>query len=256
MENDSSDDTKQILRAWRSTQSNARIVSLDGLSGRFPQRTVGLAYARNEYVKIIKSNYQDFDFMFVMDCDDMNVQEIENNRIIEAVQFLEQDTKRAAVFSNSKGSYYDLWAFRHTKLCPNDVWEELCDFVSANSISDDEAYQIVFQKNIFQFDSRAAPVEVVSAFGGLGIYKIASVLRNEALYIGSKKKLIPNRILSGGLAFGYSPCNWQMCEHVSYNLGFVMNNERLFIMPSLINYTTHEVKDTKFPSSFWRGCIF
>jgi glycosyltransferase involved in cell wall biosynthesis len=256
VENDSRDDTKQELRAWCSKQPGASIVSLDGLSRRFPQRTVCLASARNEYLKIIKSSYQDFDFMFVMDCDDVSVQLIESSRIIEAVEFLERDPQRAAVFSNSRGYYYDLWALRQKELCPNDVWEELCDFVSTNSVSDEEAYQVVFPKKIFQFDSKAAPVEVTSAFGGLGIYKIASVLRNKSQYVGSKTKQIPNRIFPGGLTFGYRTCNWQICEHVSYNLGFVMNKERLFIMPNLINCTTLEVKNTKFPASFWRGCIF
>jgi hypothetical protein len=105
VENDSRDATKQQLQSWCAGEPAARIVSLDGLADAHSQLTLRLARARNEYLKIIKSEYRDFDYMFVLDCDDANAQVIEIDSVIEAIGFLAQEPDRAAVFSNAKGTY-------------------------------------------------------------------------------------------------------------------------------------------------------
>jgi hypothetical protein len=256
VENDSRDATKEKLRSWCASRPAARIISLDGLARDCFERTVRLERARNAYLEIVKSEYKNFDYMFVLDCDDVSAQTIENEVIIKAIGFLESEPHSAAAFANSKGHYYDLWALRQNALCPNDVWEELCDLVLSSGASENEAYAAAFGKKIFQFDSKADPIEVESAFGGLGIYKIKSILRNESAYVGSKKKLIPSRFVYNNAVHGNTEVGWQQCEHVSFNLGFKKNNEKLFILPYLINCTTLDVANTRHPASAWRGMLF
>jgi hypothetical protein len=256
VENDSHDATKEILRSWCANQPAARTVSLDGLARDCPLRTVRLERARNAYLEIVKSEYSSFDYMFVLDCDDVGAQTIEDDIIIKALGFLESESRNAAAFANSKGHYYDLWALRQNTLCPNDPWEELCDLVLKGGMSENEAYEASFAKKIFQFDSNADPIEVESAFGGLGIYKIKSILRNDSTYVGSKKKLIPSRFVYNNAVHGNTEVGWQQCEHVSFNLGFKRNNEKLFILPYLINCTTLEVVNTRYRASGWRGMLF
>jgi hypothetical protein len=123
-------------------------------------------------------------------------------------------------------------------------------------LSDAAACEAVFRKKVFQLDSQADPVEVDSAFGGLGIYKIPNVLRNESIYVGSKTKLIPSRFITNGSPVGNMEVGWQSCEHVPFNLGFRKNSEKLFILPYLINCTTVDVGNAKFPASAWRGMLF
>jgi SEC-C motif-containing protein len=256
VENDSRDATKEILQSWCAGRPAARTVSLDGLAGECFEHTVRIERARNAYLEIVKSEYRDFDYMLALDCDDASTQTVEDNVLAKAVEFLESEPRSAAAFANSQGHYYDLWALRHHTLCPNDVWEALCDLVLIGGKPENEAYETAFRNKIFQFDANADPVEVDSAFGGLGIYKIKSILRNEASYVGSKKKSIPSRFVYNNAMQGNSEVGWQQCEHVSFNLGFRNNDEKLFILPYLINRTTLEVANTRYRASGWRRMLF
>ena len=96
----------------------------------------------------------------------------------QAVEFLDAGADRAGVFAGQDGLYYDLWALRHTELCPQDIWEELYDYAVANKTTDEEAFRQTFRKRLFPLPRSAPPLEVDSAFGGLGLYKAASVLPN------------------------------------------------------------------------------
>jgi hypothetical protein len=256
VENDSRDSSKEQLQSWCANKENARIVSLDGLAAVCSEHTVRIATARNEYLKIVKSEYKNFDYMIVLDCDNVSVQTIEGDLIRRAIEFLDREPQSAAVFSNSKGHYYDLWALRHNALCPDDVWEAVCDFALNKAASDNEAYEAVFRKRLFQMDSNEASVEVESAFGGLGIYKITSVLRNDSIYVGSKRKVVPNSFITSSNVAGTMEVGWQLCEHVSFNAGFKANGEKLFILPYLINCTTSEVKIVRYSASAWRRMLF
>ena len=99
---------------------------------------------------------------------------------------------------------------------------------------------------IAQIERHALPIEVDSAFGGLGIYKISSVLKNQRTFTGYKRKLLPT-------ARGRFEVGWQMCEHISFNAGFREIGERLFILPYLVNAPTREL--THSPEAF-RDFIF
>src|SRR5215510_9022531 len=246
VENDSKDHTKEILKSWCDNRKNVSLITLDGLASRQPVRTIRIATARRKYIAALKADFSDCSHLIVVDCDRVNSAEIDIRTLERAITFLESDRSHAGVFANQDGVYYDLWALRHPEKCPSDVWEEVLDCVTNYRLSDQEAFNQTFSKRIFSLSLNAEPLEVDSAFGGFGIYKVSSVLRNRQDFGGFKKKqiLIEERLTEVGCLD---------CEHVSFNRGFREQQERLFILPYLVNAAT---RNMSFPPSFFRTLLF
>lgn len=247
VENDSNDGTKGILNRWCEMRPNAHLISEDGIARRLPPRTVRLAWARNQYLARVRSTFAGFDHMIVADGDEVSTAPVDLDAFRRALAFLNAAPGRAAVFANQRGVYYDLWALRHKKLCPGDIWEQTFDAARRNGLSDDEAYARVFAPRIFCLDPAKSSVRVESAFGGLGIYRISSALKNPRTYEGHKIKAVrqTDKVARVG---------WQACEHVAFHEGFAASGQALFIMPGLINATTGPV--ATFNRSFWRSLAF
>lgn len=248
VENDSQDSTKAILSEWGSSKSNFHHVNLDGLGG-IPRRGLRLEIARAAYIEFIKadSHLSTYDFLVVLDMDDVNVQGVNIEKFVEALDFLQAQQDRAVVFANQEGTYYDMWTLRHETLCPGDVWEEVLDWVHKKKVSDEEAYKNTFAKRIFSLPITDEFFEVDSAFGGFGIYKLSYVLRNKNPYLGSKIKILRDE--KGDLTL----CRWEICEHVHFNIGIKNLGGRLFIKQDLINASTPW---SDFPPSAYRNFIF
>jgi hypothetical protein len=248
IENDSQDLTKKILNDWGQDKNNSTLLNMDGL-GQLPIRTLRLEYLRNTYIEFINQNnvLSNFDYLVTLDMDDVNTRGLNIERFIESVQFLGEAEDRAAVFANQEGIYYDVWALRHKELCPGDIWEEVLDFVDKFKVSDLEAYQKTFQNRILTFDKTRDYIEVDSAFGGFGIYKLSYVLNNPNPYLGSKVKILMSpekKVLISRM---------QVCEHVHFHRGIQAIGGKLFINPALINF---ENKNENFNPSFFRSLLF
>jgi hypothetical protein len=230
IENDSIDNTKKILKDWGSSKSNFHLINLDGLKA-IPIRTVRLEIVRNAYLETIRycADLRDFDYLAVIDMDDAGGYLVDVQEASNAVEFLNASPSRAAVFSNQRGTYYDMWALRLPSQCPSDIWEDTLDYAIKYKCSDDIAFAEVFVKRLFSIEESSTPIEVDSAFGGFGIYKMEYVLNNPNPYLGSKTKIVP---LDDG-----TPCyaRWQICEHVHFNAGIKSQGGEMFIYPKLIN---------------------
>jgi SEC-C motif len=247
IENDSRDATKSLLGAWCGERPNARLISLDGFAASCPIRTIRLATARNRYLSAVRSEFSDYNLLIALDCDEVNAMEIDLAAVGRAMEFLEQDASHAAVFANSEGVYYDMWTLRHPDRCPGDVWEEVCDYALTRRAPDQEAFAETFAKRIFALPRNAPPLEVASAFGGLGIYKLPDVLRNNRNFIGHKSKPMP------GPDRSMRQVGWQVCEHVFFHAGFREAGRRLFIFPGLVNFSAVGLT---FPPGAWRSMLF
>jgi hypothetical protein len=246
MENDSEDDTKGALRDWCNKHKNAFLISIDGLARAEVIRTMRMATVRRQCVAMLNSYFKDYSHLIVIDCDDSNEMEIDLEAARRAVEFLESDASHGGVFANQLGTYYDVWAFRHPTRCPGDAWEEVLDCVARTGASDQDAFDRTFATRLFSLPPDSGPLEVDSAFGGFGIYKVASVLHNERSYVGYKQKTVLTSI-------GPRQIGLQVCEHVSFNLGLRERYQRLFVFPSLINRVTDDVS---FPPGVFRTMMF
>ena len=88
---------------------------------------------------------------------------------------------------------------------------------------------IYIKKKPYSFDVNQDPINVYSAFGGFGIYKMENVLNNKRLYEGTQTidlKFKDNTT---------TKVKFQKCEHVNFNFGFIDQNCELYILPYLIN---------------------
>jgi hypothetical protein len=245
IENDSTDATRTLLREWCNSHPTAHLITRDDFYTSAP-RTIRLARLRSEYTALVKRKFADRDYLVVLDCDNVNASEINLDAVMRAVDFLAQDKSRAGVFANSLPVYYDMWALRHPELCPGDALEEVLDYAARFRVPADEAFTNTFAKRIFQLEVDGPSLEVDSAFGGLAIYKMSSILTNRAPFIGYKKKVLPSQK-------GWTEVGFQLCEHVSFNAGFRARGEKLFVLPWLINL---EMPGLEFSASAYRNMVF
>lgn len=244
IENDSTDTTKTTLSAWGQKQKSFRLFSLDGLDGYEPNRTLRLEIARNAYIEAIQQDpsLHDYEHMIVMDMDDRGAYPLSSEALSSALHFLNEKSERAAVFANQSVKYYDLWALRHPQLCPFDFWHEVLE-QALHVASDQEAFDKVYAQVPKCIPVDTQPIQVESAFGGLGIYKMRYVLNNKSRYIGHEYKYF----VGDSMVFS----KLQTCEHVSFHHGISAQGGQMYILPYLVNSD----QDTGFNPSAFRTIV-
>jgi len=248
VENDSKDDTKQVMARYGQGKERFVSIHMDGLAAATPPRTVRLAVTRNLVIEYIRQapELAEYDYLFLFDLDNVSARALNLDTLLQSIAWMRARPDVSAIFPNQLGTYYDLWALRHPTLCPGDVWEELMDYKYVHGCDDDTAYEATFAKRVLSLAPDAPPLEVDSAFGGMGVYRLMDVLRNRQPYLGEKVKIVRD----GGKT---SVARWQVCEHVHFHAGLRAQGGRLFILPNLINGETH---GSRFPSAAWRGMLF
>jgi hypothetical protein len=229
VENDSTDNTVEILQSWGNSRKDFAIRSLTGLDKAIQPRTMRLETCRNLYLAALKKTkpFTADDVVIMLDMDDVNSNPIEVSGFLTAHDHLIEREDVAAVTAIQQGAYYDLWALRHPEHFNRDLWEDVIDIALAENLQDPEPFERVFATCDTQFISRESPTEVDSAFGGLGIYKFNALVRNPIPYVGQHTKFL----LDGGTNF----YRMQRCEHVSFHLGFKTLGMKMVIHPSLVN---------------------
>jgi hypothetical protein len=227
------DATRQMLDDWGAGRPRFWRFDLAGL-GQVPVRTLRLEYARNVYLEFIRADpaLSDFDTLCIVDMDEIGAYPIDSDSFRTAVEFVWHMPGCAAVFANRLGPYYDLWALRESRICPNDVWYEVLEWAQRHATSDEEAFAQTFSKRVVTFAPASPPVEVDSAFGGLGIYSLPRVRDAPNPYLGSRVRVL--RLRDGRLI----QFRMQQCEHVHFHAGLRQGGGRLFILPALINGIT------------------
>ena len=253
VENGSADSTRGDLEDWCRMRSDGGVLSPDPRAAASNLRSVRLAGARNAYLSLIRAIFADFDYLVVIDMDDANILPLPLAGFTRALEFLEADDRCAGVFSNSMGVYYDMWALRHPTLCPGDVWEEVCDHALSQGVDDQTAFAATLERRLFALKPDSPPLEVESAFGGLGIYRLRAALENPRPFAGMRRKPL-SAALAGKLDFADAggAVGWQMCEHVPFHAGLCQAGGKLFILPWLVN---RHADAGGFEPSAWRALL-
>lgn len=211
--NDSDDETDDLLREWTGQRNSAYSVFLPGLAKRHPLRTDRLAIARNEYLRRATSaRFGNFDHLVVLDFDDVASAAIDVMAFARAKEELDASPGTTAVFANSLPVYYDVWALRHHTWSPDDCWLSGGSGESTADGTSEDAEVRVRARQIF-ISPDAEPIAVTSAFGGLGIYKLAKI-RNAAYH-------------------GLYADGTERCEHVPFNETLAAKGQ-LYILPYLL----------------------
>jgi glycosyltransferase involved in cell wall biosynthesis len=211
-ENDSADDTLQRLDDLAGKADAITVIAESGLDRRIPERLTRLAYARNRCLEHIESRAAAPDYVIMIDLDGVVVPSLCKGRdLVRAIDFLQADPKHAAAFANSTPKYYDLFALRCTGWVEADCVEEILR--NRMAMGSRQAKERFLYSKQLSIKTDAAPIEVDSAFGGLGIYKYDFIK---------------------GKRYSTSSASAKQCEHISLNADIAASGGRLYILPSLI----------------------
>jgi hypothetical protein len=208
-ENDSTDNTLELLNNFKNENKNVLIISEKDIDKRYPLRTHRLAYTRNKIIdEINENNYMHkYDYFLNIDLDNINV-----NLDIDSIKKLLDSNFEFDVATANHKKYYDYWALRtkkYNKNCCND--NGVC---FKSPILLDSWFDKIKGTNI---DKNAKPIKVLSAFEGLGIYKLKSI--SNCRYDGIEKN--PNS-------------NEEDCEHVKFHECIRdKGNDKIYIIPYL-----------------------
>ena len=119
-----------------------------------------------------------------------------------------------ACFANQSKVYYDIWALRHKTWCPNDCWQTY-SFLLNNGVGTFAALQAAVYSRMISINRNKNPIEVDSAFGGLGIYKKSAIMSSTYIGLDDNEE--------------------EFCEHVHLHTIMRGKGLKLYIVPSLIN---------------------
>lgn len=243
IENGSSDNTKKILKNF---EDNKSCIYFRDDFNLIDQRTIRLALARNLIIDEIKNNKKlvNFDLLIMMDFDDRSILNVADNNWHDAIKFLFSNKKIAGVFANQPGTYYDMWALKDRLKYKEDFFGNALKFATTKMRSTDKINNeilIDLEKNYFDkkkvsFPINSKPFKVLSAYGGLGIYKIEKIKENKRLFVGDQEVIIK---FKDGVE---KKILYQMCDLVNFNEGFDDLNLDLYILPYLVNSKKEEFK--------------
>ncbi|MGE0577146.1 hypothetical protein [Reyranella sp.] len=209
---DCTDDSVAILQQWLAAGRGGRVLDLGVLAPRLTRRTERLAHVRNAGLdEIRRLGWQDHDHLVIADLDDVLDSPLAADGFIQAARWLDGEPSRAGVFANALPRYYDVWALRHDRWCPHDVWHSI--WGRPDGVSFEAAkFREVFSRQI-EIPASAPPIEVRSAFGGLGLYRLSAAL--------------------GARYGGVDAQDREVSEHVAFNTAIGRAGGRLHIFPAL-----------------------
>jgi hypothetical protein len=183
VESDSESMGLKVLDEAKLIIENFNFVSLGNTSQILTDRIERIRTARNKYVEYIRTNISKngWKYVVVADLDGMNGR-VNSRGLESSFRLLE---KFDGVFANQKHGYYDLYALRCEGWVDEDPITELYDGI--RHINSEERSRLlgrlilnvkrfkfrtkIIYKKMIRIDQNAEPVKVISAFGGLGIYK-------------------------------------------------------------------------------------
>jgi len=169
-ENDSIDETRMLIQEHARGRANFTFIFEDGIT--MGSRTGRIAHGRNKLLEAVRSlNIPEPSYLVMLDMDNVNSRGLFVDSMETCFQYKNWD----ALFANQKVEYYDIYALRETGDLDFDYLERV-------SYSGDEW-------SGFNRWERTRPIQdslvpVISAFGGIGIYRLAAIPA-EARYSGS-----------------------------------------------------------------------
>lgn len=220
VESDSDDDSLQILAQLKNKIKNFDFISMGRLREKYPLRTKRLEVCRNAYMDKINNDkiYQKLDYVLIADLDGVN--DLLTKKSIASCW--QTDIEWDMCSANQDAPYYDVWPLRHKYWSPNDFITQYryMRYLQGQAMDEGEEYHIGRRFRQVRFPQDSAWLEVDSSFGGLAIYKAAS--------------------LKGCHYVGTTPQGGEVSEHVHFHKMMRDKGCRLFINPQMINTTYNE----------------
>lgn len=202
-ENDSNDDTRNIL--LNNKKENYEYIFEDGITE--PLRTVRISNGRNKVLEKLReintNNY--YDYLIMIDLDDR----IYSGKFVETINTCFEYDNWDVLTGNQSDVYYDVYALRKKGDMEYD-----CMRVLHTNPQIPNAYHIFVGSKYKKYEPGQL-LEVDSAFGAIGIYKLLSIPDN-CNYSGTYED------------------GWEICEHVPFHRCIKKNNKSIYINTSFL----------------------
>jgi len=229
----SSDDTLQKIKNYQLAHPNKLFLYVNKIEiSRF--RTRRLAYARNCCLELIKSQFSNYEFFIMMDCDDVCSEDVNLNVLNRNLRRNDWDA-----LSFNKSFYYDIWALS--------IRPYVFSYVHFNEVD----YWKV-QHYITHLLNNLPPnrlLKCMSAFNGFSIYRTHKFINCK--YDGRPRPdLIPSPFLIQNMKVNKSPIVYKNreikdgcivnglnedCEHRAFHLEAIRKNgARIRISPEIV----------------------
>jgi hypothetical protein len=190
VESDSIDNSNDLIKKYLQDKRGVLInKSLKDIKNRVSR----LAISRNEYLKYIKENKKliNFDFLIVLDCGGVN-NNLSSKKLEKAIS---NNSEFIGIFPNQNIFYYDIWTLRIKNVIDYDCFEELFKVYKNNEDNiKQKFFQLIGKFMFINFFIKTEKIKVISAYGGMAIYKL-------------------NKVID----FSYDSNNGKNCEHVEFN---------------------------------------
>ena len=189
VESNSSDNSSDLIKKYLERRKGVLVnKNLQGIENR----VMRLAISRNEYLNFIKNDQslKTYDLMIVLDCGGVNGS-LTAKKIKNAI--LENENS-IGIFPTQKFLYYDIWTLRIDNIINYDCFEELFKSYKKNSKIKKIFFNLIGRFLFLNFIIKTKKINVISAYGGMGIYKL-------------------NKVID----FNYDSNNGKNCEHVEFN---------------------------------------
>ena len=233
-ENGSTDSTKQFLAAYAAKTDQTHILTLDAEANPIPSRTDRLALVRNRLLDFVHETYPTFDYVLSVDLDGI-LDGFKSSGLADVFKSF-PTASWDGLFANVTGKYYDIWALRRPDIgLTYDCWDMIRHLQLEGSVSRADAKKACvtqFQTVIKPSPSRLIAVD--SAFGGLGLYRLAAT--KGCTYVGRTRGCSCQRFA----AFNQALCALETCEHVAFHQDMTDKGAKLFICSSLLVKTQQE----------------
>ena len=189
IESDSSDDSSSLIKEYLL---NRKGVLINKNLSNIKNRVMRLAISRNEYLSYIKKNdlLKSFDLMIVLDCGGVN-NKLTAKKIKKAIS---QNKNWVGIFPTQKILYYDIWTLRIKNFIDYDCFEELFKAYKKNNKIKKIFFKLMGKFLFINYLIKSKKINVISAYGGMGIYKLDKVIN-----------------------FTYDSNNGKNSEHVEFN---------------------------------------
>jgi hypothetical protein len=218
---DSDDNSLDILNNYKSQNPEKMILHIN-TETLYKFRVYNIAKARNKCLDIIRSQFIDYEYFIMIDCDNV----CSNNINLEyLLYYLIINTEWDALTFN-KNPYYDLWAlskYPYSFSCMHfNNWKSWGPFI----------------ENIIKNTPPKTLIPCLSAFNGFSIYRTNKFIN---YYYDPKPRLdlLPKHLLDenekiSGPIYLHGKANLVDCEHRSFHLMAVNNGARIRIAPEVI----------------------
>lgn len=206
---DSKDKSETILNNFIN-HKNGIIITKNFYKKKI-NRIKKLEICRNEYLKYIrkKKNLKKYDFLIIMDMD--NINNLLDPNILKTSL---KKRKWSAIFAFQKIFYYDIFALRIKNIINENYIKRIkIDYKNKKFLNHkNNIYHNLTKFFLIKNTSNKRFLEVDSAFGGFGIYKLNKIIQ-----------------------FSYNSNNGIDCEHVEINKKIKKKYGDVYIDTKLIN---------------------